>query len=55
VSGRLKTWLLLCLAWRIWKSVLRLAVRGNTICCQVVPRGRVPVLEGHRLFSIGGR
>jgi hypothetical protein len=43
------------LASRLWKGVLRLAVRGNSISGQVVRRHRVPVFEGHRLPSNGGR
>jgi hypothetical protein len=38
-----------------WKSVLRLAVRGNSIPGRVVRRQRVPVFEGHRLPSTGSR
>jgi hypothetical protein len=45
----------LCLAWRLWKSVLTIAVRGNTISGMVVRRQRVPVFEGHRLPSTGSR
>jgi hypothetical protein len=43
------------LAWRLWKEVLRLAVRGNSISGRVVRRQRVPVFEGHRLPSTGSR
>jgi hypothetical protein len=43
------------LAWRLWKRVLRLAVRGNSISGRVVRRQRVPVFEGHRLPSTGSR
>jgi hypothetical protein len=43
------------LAWRIWQSVLRLAVRGNSISGRVVRRQRVPVFEGHRLPSTASR
>jgi hypothetical protein len=39
------------LAWRLWKSVLRRAVRGISISDGVVRRQRVPVFEGHRLPS----
>jgi hypothetical protein len=46
---------LFLLAWRLWKSVLRLAVRGNSISGQVVRRHRVPVFEGHRSLSTGSR
>jgi hypothetical protein len=55
VSGGGKTWFSVYLAWRLWKSVLRLAVRGNSICGGVVRRQRVPVFEGHRLASTGSR
>jgi hypothetical protein len=55
VSGGGKTWFFVYLAWRLWKSVLRLAVRGNSICGGVVRRQRVPVFEGHRLASSGSR
>jgi hypothetical protein len=41
------------LAWQLWKSVLRLAVRGNSISGRVVRRQRVSVFEGHRLPSTG--
>jgi hypothetical protein len=41
------------LAWRLWKSVLRLAVRENSFSGRVVRRQRVPVFEGHRLPSTG--
>jgi hypothetical protein len=43
------------LAWRLWKSVLRLAVRGNSISGRVVRRQRVPVFDKHRLPSTGSR
>jgi hypothetical protein len=39
------------LAWRLWQSVLRLAVRGNSISGRVVRRQRVPVFEMNRLPS----
>jgi hypothetical protein len=42
-------------AWRIWKKVLRLAVRGNCNCDRVVRRQRVPVFEKHRLPSTASR
>jgi hypothetical protein len=41
--------------WRLWKSVLRLAVRGNSISGRVVRRQRVPVFDKHRLPSTGSR
>jgi hypothetical protein len=43
------------LDWRLWKGVLRLAVKENSICGRVVRRQRVPVFEGHRLPSTGSR
>jgi hypothetical protein len=55
VSCREKTRNFVYLAWRLWKSVLRLAVRGNGISGQVVRRQRVPVIEWHLLPSTGCR
>jgi hypothetical protein len=55
VRGRDKTPILVYLACRLWKSVLRLAVRGNSISGRVVRRYRVPLFEGHRLPSTGSR
>jgi hypothetical protein len=43
------------LSWRLWKSVLRLAVRGNSTCRRVVCRQRVLAFEVHRLPSTGSR
>jgi hypothetical protein len=43
------------LAWRLWKSVLKLAVRGNSISGRVFRRQRVPVFDKHRLPSTGSR
>jgi hypothetical protein len=42
-------------AWRLWKSVVTLAVTGNTICGQVFRRQRVPVFQKHRLPLTGSR
>jgi hypothetical protein len=42
-------------AWRLWQSVLRLLVRGNSISRRVVRRQRVPVFEKHRLPSTASR
>jgi hypothetical protein len=42
-------------AWRLWRSVLRRAVRGISISDGVVRRQRVRVFEGHRLPSTGSR
>jgi hypothetical protein len=55
VSCRGKTPSFVFLAWRLWQSVLRLAVRGNSISDRVVRRQRVPVFEGHRLPSTASR
>jgi hypothetical protein len=55
VSCRGITCILVYLAWRLWQSVLRLAVRGNSISDQVVRRQRVPVFEEHRLLSTASR
>jgi hypothetical protein len=49
VSCRGITRIFVYLAWRLWRRVLRLAVRGNSISGRVVRRQRVPVFEGHRL------
>jgi hypothetical protein len=51
VSCRGETPIFVYLAWRIWQSVLRLAVRGNSISGQVIRRQRVPVFGKHRLPS----
>jgi hypothetical protein len=55
VSCRGKTPIFVYLAWRLWQSVLRLAVRGNSISGRVVRRQRVPVFEEHRLPSTASR
>jgi hypothetical protein len=55
VSCRGITCVFVNLAWRLWQSVLRLAVRGNRISDRVVRRQRVPVFEEHRLPSTGSR
>jgi hypothetical protein len=55
VSCRGKTPIFVYLTWRLWQSVLRLAVRGNSISGWVVRRQRVPVFEGHRLPSTASR
>jgi hypothetical protein len=39
----------------VMESVLRLAVRGNSISGRVVRRQRVPVFDKHRLPSTGSR
>jgi hypothetical protein len=43
LSGGGKTWFSVYLAWRLLKSVVTLAVRGNSISGGVVRRQRVPV------------
>jgi hypothetical protein len=48
VNSRGKTPIFVYLAWRLRQSVLRLAVRGNSISDRVVRRHRVPVFEGYR-------
>jgi hypothetical protein len=55
VSCRGITCIFVYLAWRLWKRVLRLAVRGNSSSGRVVRRRRVPVFEKHRLPSTGSR
>jgi hypothetical protein len=55
LAVRGKTPIFVYLAWRLWRSVLRLAVRGNSISGRVVRRQRVPVFEGHRLPSTASR
>jgi hypothetical protein len=46
---------LLYLAWRLWKSVVTLAVTGNTISGWIFLFQRVPEFEGHRLPLTGSR
>jgi hypothetical protein len=55
VSCRGLTFFSVYLAWRLWQSVLRLAVRGNSTPGRYVRRQRVPVFEGHRLPSTASR
>jgi hypothetical protein len=43
------------LAWRLWESFLRLAVRGNSISDRVARRQRVPVFEKLPLPSTSSR
>jgi hypothetical protein len=45
----------LYLAWRLWKSVVTLAVTGNTISGRVFRRHRVTVFQGHRVPLTGSR
>jgi hypothetical protein len=42
----------LYLAWRLWKSVVTLAVTGNTFSGQVFRRQRVPVFQSQRMQLI---
>jgi hypothetical protein len=51
VSCRGKTPIFVYFAWRLWQSVLWLAVGGNSISGRVVRRQKEPVFEGHRLPS----
>jgi hypothetical protein len=55
VSSGGRTRFFVYLAWRLWKGVLRLAVRGNSISGRVVQRQRVPAFKEHRLLSTGSR
>jgi hypothetical protein len=41
--------------WRLWQSVLWLAVRGISNYGRVVRRQKVPVFEENRLPSTGSR
>jgi hypothetical protein len=43
------------LAWRLWKSVVTLAVTGNTISSRVFRRDRVTVFQWHRVPLTGSR
>jgi hypothetical protein len=47
--------ILLYLAWRLWKSVVTLAVTGNTIHGRFFLFQRVPEFRGHRLPLTGSR
>jgi hypothetical protein len=47
--------ILLYLAWRLWKSVVTLAVKGNTNSGRVFRRQRVPEFKRHRLALTGSR
>jgi hypothetical protein len=46
----------LCISctWRLWKSVVTLAVTGNTISGRVFRRYKVTVFQRHRLPLNGG-
>jgi hypothetical protein len=45
----------LYLAWRVWKSVVTLAVTRNTNSCRVIRRYRVTVFKWQRLPMTGSR
>jgi hypothetical protein len=47
--------ILLYLAWRLRKSVVTLAVTGNTIYCRFFLFQRVPEFKWHRLPLTGSR
>jgi hypothetical protein len=47
--------ILLYLAWRLWKSVVTLAVKGNTISGRFFLFQRVPEFHRHRLPLTGSR
>jgi hypothetical protein len=47
--------ILLYLAWRLWKSVVTLAVTGNTISGRFFLFQRVPEFKRHRLLLTGSR
>jgi hypothetical protein len=47
--------ILLYLAWRLWKSVVTLAVTGNTISGRFFLFQRVPEFKGHGLPLTGSR
>jgi hypothetical protein len=47
--------ILLYLAWRLWKSVVTLAVTGNTISGRFFLFQRVPEFHRHRLLLTGSR
>jgi hypothetical protein len=55
VGCRGKSVFFVLLALRILQSVLRLAVRGNSISGRVVRRYNVPLFEGRRLPSTASR
>jgi hypothetical protein len=50
-----KTLIFVYLAWRLWKSVMRLVVGVNSVSIGLFRRQRVPVFEKHRLPSTGSR
>jgi hypothetical protein len=48
-------YILLCLAWRLWKGVVTLAVKANTICGRFLLLQKVPEFQRHRLPLTGNR
>jgi hypothetical protein len=55
VSDRGFTWYFVYFASRLWKGVLRLAVRGNSNSGRFFRSQRLLVFEGHRLPSTESR
>jgi hypothetical protein len=55
MNCRGKSPILVDIASRLWQSVFRLAVSGNSISGRFVRRQRVRVFEGYRLPSTGNR
>jgi hypothetical protein len=55
VSCRGITCIFVYSAWRLWQSVLRLLVEGNSVSRRVFRRQRVPVFEKHQMPSTGSR
>jgi hypothetical protein len=53
-SRRLSVYFLY-LAWRLWKSVVTLAVTGNTVSGRVSVCQRLFIFEWHRLPLTGSR
>jgi hypothetical protein len=47
--------ILLFLAWRLWKSVVTLAMKGNTISGRLFLLQMVPEFQRHRLPLTGSR
>jgi hypothetical protein len=47
--------ILLCLAWRLWRSVVKLAVKRDTICGRVFRRQGVPEFKRPREPLTGSR
>jgi hypothetical protein len=47
--------ILLCLAWRLWKWLVTVAVKSNTISGRVFRRQGLPEFKRHRLPLTGSR